>query len=463
MTSEQIKLLKEEYMKKITVNGKEYTLAAYMRLCLDGGFDFVTSKDCVVYDEANELIHCISVNEDLKSQAAYPIKLISAEYGILQQLEAIVSKPNFEKLLDEGYFSTLLNDEQKEYLKNWAKKINNAAIVNNNPNNYYAVTSDTKYEPVVAKVRAADGTEKVYSNMAEAVKNIKNGDILKLNDDITISEPITLAEGVSATIDLNGKSIKSTGSNIKQLFNITTGKLEITGEGSIETDKEVFRLNGVDGGNPELIIGKDVTVESTGNFCLFAKGKCTATIKGTVKTSGGEFATITGNGLAANAGTVFNIEGAKIINSTDNGLAFYHPQDGELNIKDSYIAADCCIYMKSGVLNVESSNITATGEKHDYAYNGSGGDSTGDAIILDFCDYPGTAPVANIISGNITSIYGSPIECYDKEGNIAPEDSKANVNVSGGNYTEAFSSNYLAEGYEFVVKSNGVVTVAAAD
>lgn len=461
MTSEQIKLLKDEYMKKITVNGKDYTLAAYMRLCLDGGFDFVSSKDCIIYDDANELVHCIAVNEDLKSQAANPIKIISSEYSILQQLEAIVSKPNFEKLLNDGYFSEILSDEQKEYLKNWAKKINNMAIVNNNPGNYYdyEVTSETKYEPIVVKIRNADGTEVSYSSMTDAINNLKDGSILKLNDDISISEPIALKDGISATINLNGKKIKTTGDKIAQVFKLTTGKLEISGEGSIETDKEVFNLNGINGGNPEIIVGENIVIESTGDCCLIAKGPSVATIKGTMKTSGGNYATVMGNGNATSAGTVFNIDGAKIINETKDGIAIYHPQDGKLNIKDSYITGDCCIYQKSGVMNIENSTISGTGAIHDYVFNGNGADTTGDAIIIDFCDYPGSDPVANIISGNITSIYGNAIECYDKEGNTNPESAKANVNISGGNYTETFNIDYLADGYEFSVKSNGVITV----
>lgn len=128
MNADQVNLLKETYMKQSRrADGSPGTMGEYMRFLLDGGIDFTTSKDCVIFDDANELLHCICINEDMRSQADYPMKVISSEYAMVQQVEAVMTQENFEKFLEEGYISTMISEEQKKFILNWSKRIKNQA------------------------------------------------------------------------------------------------------------------------------------------------------------------------------------------------------------------------------------------------------------------------------------------------------------------------------------------------
>ena len=128
MNSSQVNLLKETYMTPSQrADGKPGTMGEYMRFLLDGGIDFTTSKDCVIFDDDNELLHCICINEDMRSQSDYPIKVISSEYAMVQQIEVIMTQENFERFLDEGYISTMISDDKKEFILNWSKRIENQA------------------------------------------------------------------------------------------------------------------------------------------------------------------------------------------------------------------------------------------------------------------------------------------------------------------------------------------------
>ena len=128
MTVEQVKLLRESYMKEATrPNGTKSTSGEYMRLCLDGGLEMITSKDLVVFDDSQEMVHAVCINEDMRSQCNYPVKIISTEYGMIQQIETIMSQQNFEKFLEEGYLSGLISEDKKNAMIKWTRAIRNQA------------------------------------------------------------------------------------------------------------------------------------------------------------------------------------------------------------------------------------------------------------------------------------------------------------------------------------------------
>lgn len=127
MNSDQIKLLKSAYIvESKKPNGNRSTLGEYMRFCLDGNVDFVTSKDCVIFDDKNNLLHCICINDDARSQADFPVKLMSADYGIVQQIETIMSQSNFEKFLNSDTLP--ISEEKKNFIINWSRNIRNQAL-----------------------------------------------------------------------------------------------------------------------------------------------------------------------------------------------------------------------------------------------------------------------------------------------------------------------------------------------
>ena len=128
MTLDQLKSIRDSYMVETTrSDGKKSTRAEYMRLCLDGGIDFVTSKDLVVFDDENETVHAVCVNEDMRSQSMFPVKVISAEYAIIQEVEGIMSQKDFEAFLNDGFMSGLLSEEKKNAMIKWTRAITNQA------------------------------------------------------------------------------------------------------------------------------------------------------------------------------------------------------------------------------------------------------------------------------------------------------------------------------------------------
>lgn len=146
MTKDQVTLLKTDYMKEAKrPDGKTSTAGEYMRFCLDGNIDFVSSKDCVIFDDTHNLIHCICINDDPRGQAMYPLKVMSADYGIIQQIETVMSRENFEEFLNSGFISKLISEEKKNFLINYARSIRNQALQPQEAEPYYP----PKNEPII--------------------------------------------------------------------------------------------------------------------------------------------------------------------------------------------------------------------------------------------------------------------------------------------------------------------------
>lgn len=124
MNANQVKKLVDAYsVPAKDAYERDSTLGEYIRFCLDGNIEFVTSKDFVMYDDANQMLHCIAVNEDMRGQASYPFKMISCDYGVIQQIEAVFTRGNFETFLDGSFASSIMNSAKKEFIKKWAKNI----------------------------------------------------------------------------------------------------------------------------------------------------------------------------------------------------------------------------------------------------------------------------------------------------------------------------------------------------
>lgn len=138
MEAKQIQLLKDTHMQEVErEDGSKTTLGGYMRFCLDGGIDFITSKDLVVFDDTNNMLHCVAINEDGRSQADYPVKVISSDYGVVQQVECIYSQKDFEKALKDGFLKDIVSEEKINAMINWSRKIQNQAIQPSRPTPYY--------------------------------------------------------------------------------------------------------------------------------------------------------------------------------------------------------------------------------------------------------------------------------------------------------------------------------------
>lgn len=234
MTKDQVTLIKESYLKEATrPDGSRSTAAEYMRFCLDGNIDFVTSKDCVVFDDANNMLHCICVNDDARSQAMYPVKIMSSDYGIIQQLEGIMSRQNFEDFVQTGFISKIISKDKADFLIKFARSIGNQAIQPKEAEPYY--NTDPKIIPMHnTQIKREDSSSlnvsvKVVNNsddIAAAVETATEGTVIMLDKNVSIVEPLALDKSI--VLVSNGATvnapIKVSGENTEVMikgFNLT--------------------------------------------------------------------------------------------------------------------------------------------------------------------------------------------------------------------------------------------------
>lgn len=145
-----------------------------------------------------------------------------------------------------------------------------------------------------------------------------------------------------------------------------------------------------------------ITVQNTGSE---------VTVYGKVTAAGG--AAISGIGNASDGGVTINIEdGAVVTNTNDGGLGIYYPNTSNLNIKGGTITGATGIYVKCGSVSVTGGTIVGNGAKADYAYYGNGGNPTGEALVIDKCNYPGGDPAVSITGGTFSSTNANAVGSY---------------------------------------------------
>lgn len=269
MTLKQLTMLRNSYMKESTrPDGRRSTLGEYMRIILDSGIEVVTSKDLVVFDDENEILHAVCINDDMRIQCDFPVKIISSDYSMIQQVESVMSQRNFETLLKDGYMADILSEEKSKAMIKWTRGITNQAQQPLDSEPYF--NTNPKVIPMAASkierpidnmciYRTGNGIEN-FKTLKEAFDSVHSGTIT-LCEDATISETIEV-HGGEIILDLAGFSITAEQSKevLNELFLIKDGAKLTVRNGIIHTiDNEVFR---VDDANPK----GDLCVDSTASI-----------------------------------------------------------------------------------------------------------------------------------------------------------------------------------------------------
>ena len=301
-----------------------------------------------------------------------------------------------------------------------------------------------------------------YTTLAAAITAAQNGDTVKLLANETVDSTISVNKNLK--LDLGGKTL--TGTSCRALH-ITGGKLELTGSGTvtsstgINVSSSVIRVGDSTGSSrtAELVIGKDVVIEAPASYGVGAFGTVTTetlTIYGTVKSTtatnesyDGCAVTTLGTDTETPA-TIIIKEDAKI--SAVNTNAVYLPA-GTLTVEGGEITGTTGIYFKSTNMTISGGTITGNGTKQDYKYYGNGGISTGEAVTIDSCNYPGGIGSVSIRGGEFSSTHANAIGSYNSNSGSL----QTNF-VTGG----TFSSNpgaYVAEGYIAYQKDDGTYQV----
>ncbi len=304
-------------------------------------------------------------------------------------------------------------------------------------------------------------------NSADTLKTaVEAGGEITLDEDIEISETISVSKSV--TINLNSKTITGkSGESGRRVFNVVAGgSLTLTGSGTITTansndatflnSSSVIRVgDDTNGAACGLVIGKDVKIIAPASYgiAVFGKNtKQTLEVSGTVTAK--EASAISGNGGHSYTETEITInDGANI--TSENNVAIYHPQAGTLTVKAANITGSGGIEIKSGTanVNVAGANIKATGDVS-HGANNNGTSSRGYAIaVVENPGYIG-APSAVIQNGEFVGAMG-----ILKDGEVSAENKKGSLAISAGSFTVNVND-YVAENTPVAsaVKEDGSIT-----
>ena len=313
------------------------------------------------------------------------------------------------------------------------------------------------YQVATAKasvISVADGSVEYYADFATAVAQAAAGDTVRLLDDAALASTVAIAKDL--VIDLNGKNITAT--DARALW-VKSGTVELTGEGTVSATgtglgetSSVIRVGDAGTAAAKLTVGKDVTVSTDRSYAISAFGKNAGGIElvvnGTVSStaSGKADAAIAGNGNSGNSPTTITINEGAVVSST-NGAGIFKPDAGTLTIAGGSVTGPTALYVKSGVVNVTGGTLTANGAKAAYQTTGDGALSTGDAIVVDNCDYPNGAPTVTVTGGTIVSQNGQSVASYAKVG----LDPVADIipGTSAAKFSDA-DADGVAEGYYLV-------------
>ena len=286
---------------------------------------------------------------------------------------------------------------------------------------YAASLNGKKYETLAAAIAAAS------SEKAQTVYLLKDVSA----DRITISKSLVL--------DLCG-------------FKVTSRITADSGNVDIKNGKIIGRVDAYD--SSVLTIEADVAI--TGQVVVWGDGVFGAAgCKTPVLNFYGKATNTGDSALTTNgddkSGAVINIyEGAEITSTDD--IAVYLPS-GNATFYGGTITGATAVYVKSGTLTIKDGDFIGNlTPKAEYVHDGNGASATGDAVVIEACDYPNGAPVVVINGGKFTGTKAA-IGYYRYQ-----ESEEAKITVDGGKYNTDPSA-FLPEGYTVELVDNMYVVI----
>ena len=329
---------------------------------------------------------------------------------------------------------------------------------------------------VTIKVSGSNSREdRTYVNTtAELISALTDptAGIVTLSDSVALTAPITLPNGTNAILDLNGKTLSTTAS---QIFSLQTGSnlsvsngtmtgvsntVAVYAEGAYVTMENVTMTSIYEGlvirdhkvAGDSVVKLKGCTIDASEDGILFY---------GNSDASAGlsklliEDSTITGknfSGIYCN-GSYYGTD-IEIKNSTVKGYytALYHPQkDSVLTITSSTLEGSTGMTVKGGTLYITDSAFVGTGTANEPEYTDSGWSNTGDAIYLE-ANYEWQTVI--YISGNTTATSKNAMAVRK----YMEDAQNAAIYITGGSYSTDVEA-YCAEGYIVNKNENGTFTV----
>lgn len=165
-------------------------------------------------------------------------------------------------------------------------------------------------------------------------------------------------------------------------------------------------------GNGKAFIDEECILASTGGdttIFVYDDNGCVPelTVKGQVSNpycyNNGEWGgfAISSNGKCVTAGTKINIEeGARV--TSDFDCAIYMPNCDQVTINGGLVEGFTGVYQKCGTLTINGGEVVGRGTQ-EYIYSGGGCNATGNAVVVEFTNYPNGLPELVVNGGTLTS------------------------------------------------------------
>ena len=297
-----------------------------------------------------------------------------------------------------------------------------------------------------------------YNTLNSAFANAVDGSEIVLLSDVTGCGRLSLTDGRSIVVNLNGHNI---GFAANGYFYVHHGSLTLTGTGVVKEESPYYAPVLVEGAETDLgnnyavvSVGENVTLEGwSGVFIDYAgtsSGKnhsygVNVTVNGTIN-SVLDTSNAAGHGVYIN-GTIQDIEGSVPVialgetsSITSKGNGIYAAGYAIWTLAGDVMAPNA-LSIKSGTFTINSGNYTSTGEFADPATpNGNGSEDTGAALsITSNKAYAGKTDVT-VNGGKFVSQNGHAVYegiAYSSTSGAAAKASYASIQINNGVFEAA--------------------------
>lgn len=370
---------------------------------------------------------------------------LAGNYGdynwIVIPTDGIEVKEGAELPIVSNYDNKLTYENICNYVRDFTAAIYiDEAILEANPD--LTVTLALKMKDPTTEELLTIGEPATYTvadlSLQSAINATENGGTIKLENDVTLLEGVTVPAGKEITLDLNGHTVK-------QVKNQTAGHQMILNDGTLTIDDSVGtgKISYTDIGN-----GGEYISDTIYN-------------KGTLVINGGTIENLSSATVATNGypHAVDTYSGARDTSVTINGGTVYCAEYSAIRMFCVSAKYGADLVINGGTIKgaIDMQNGTKVAAKGTLTVNGGTFETTGNSNNIRFANWNGGAEEYGItaaikggsFNGGITTQYVPAVADFNK--NI----------ISGGTFDKDLSE-YLAEGYE-LVESNGKYVVVASE
>ncbi len=293
-----------------------------------------------------------------------------------------------------------------------------------------------------------DSEGNYYTSLENAIGAIENEITITLLRDVALQQKLSISSSQNyvLTLDLGGHTINGAMTS-GSMIHVKGCNLTITNGNIVSANAGVgvIRVQGREGAdsastmtdpvkvNTKLILDSSLNITSK-SYCLFIFGSGAVVETSANLTNNSEEANVPAviqtNGNSGSEIGSLTINGGTITHNTD--VAMYLPAAGNYTINGGTITGSTAVYVKSGVLTINGGTLKATANKADFAHNGNGCYYTGDALVIEACNYPGGVPTANIYGGTfiIADEKAKQIGVYNYAGYEAKINNKTDIKIT---------------------------------